>query len=246
MTSTRRDFLQHAALGTIALTGSPALLHADSHRTGSTPSLNLNTTSPLAELINAYQAGRRPPGEWDLSWRERIKGAHRIVFDTPDLDEGSGVYRASMFGGSYKDVLGISDDDISVVLVLRHAAIPLIMSHEFWAEYNLGSKTKMKNPMTGKSTHRNPVLMDVETDGLPPEFAQLSLDKFIQRGGIVLACNQAFGQMVATVRKKHKVSGPEARERALAGVVPGVVLLPTGIVAVQLAEESGCHYQRGS
>ena len=100
--------------------------------------------------------------------------------------------------------------------------------------------------MTGRKTTRNPVLMNAEVDGLSPGFARLALDKQIAAGTTVLACNLALARMISLVSSKHKVSAEEARRKALEGLVPGVILQPSGIFAVQMAQESGCKFIRAS
>ncbi len=240
MSSDRRDFLHRFALGAAAISTTPSLLSAAPALVNHTPN------GVLSDLIATEAEQQQQSITWDVSWAKKITGKHRIVFDMPDYDDGSGVYRAAVWGGHYKQMLDISDEDISTVLVMRHSAVPLIMTHDFWEEYELGKSAKAKHPMTGKKTKRNPVLMDSDTDGLPASFARYSLDKQIEKGTIVLACNLAFNSMVSLVATKHKIRGNEARQQALAGLVPGVIMLPSGIVAVQLAQENGCHYARAT
>jgi hypothetical protein len=69
----------------------------------------------------------------------------------------------------------------------------------------------------------------------------------LARGAIVLACNLALGFFASTViAKVDKVDGDEAKRRAKAALLPGVVLQPSGIFAVARAEEAGCHYIRAT
>jgi hypothetical protein len=106
--------------------------------------------------------------------------------------------------------------------------------------------TKLKHPVTGKSTRRNIVNMTAEQDGLPAGFAGYSLDKQIAAGTLVLGCNMAFSDMTAMVRKKDKLAAAAAREKALSMMLPGVMLQPNGIFAVTMAQYAGCAFVAAS
>ena len=73
-----------------------------------------------------------------------------------------------------------------------------------------------------------------------------SMDGLMGRGAIALACNLALFRLVSMVAKKDKLEPKPAREKVLANLVPGVVVLPSGIFAVIRAEQAGCHYIRAS
>jgi hypothetical protein len=81
---------------------------------------------------------------------------------------------------------------------------------------------------------------------VPAEFDAVALDKFIARGGIALGCNLAFADCVELVKSKENVSEAEARKQALAFLVPGVILQPSGVFAVIRAQEAGGTYIRAS
>jgi hypothetical protein len=241
--ASRRRFLQHLAVGTAAVGTLPSALAAAPSDAGSSDAPG---DLPVAREAAAFDAAGAQEQEWDTTWTQRVTGRHRAVFDSPELEGGSGVYRAGMWAGHYQQVLKVSGADISNVIVIRHAAIPLAMTHEFWDEYDLAKTHRIMHPLTGKKMRRNPVLLDAETDGLPPFFASLALDRQIVAGATVLACNLAFAQMVRLVSARHKLQGSAARNKALEGLVPGVIMQPSGIFAVMMAQEAGCHFIRAS
>ena len=61
-------------------------------------------------------------------------------------------------------------------------------------------------------------------------------------GGIALACNLAFGDVVEKFMKEDKLDAAAARQRATEHLVPGVILQPSGVFAVLRAQEAGCRY----
>ena len=51
-----------------------------------------------------------------------------------------------------------------------------------------------------------------------------------------------FTALIALVTKHDKLKGAEARTKALAMMVPGVILQPNAIFGVTLAQQNGCAF----
>jgi hypothetical protein len=220
----RREFIQHAvtrmaALGTVTLS-------LDSERSRK---LDAGTTSD----------------DWDLSWTSRLTGKHRAVFDVAELESGFGVYRAAAWADQYVEVLKVARADLSVVLVLRAHAVVLALQQTFWDRYEVGRARRVTHPVTLQDTGKNPVLLD-ESHGLPAALGNAALPKQLGRGVIVLACNLALQSWIDVVKRKRRVTDDEARKEAIAALVPGVILQPSGVFAATLAQEHDCAYIRAS
>lgn len=54
---------------------------------------------------------------------------------------------------------------------------------------------------------------------------------------MALACDLALQDMIGLVAKVDGVAADVARERAIAGLVPGVILLPSGVFEVVYAQQ---------
>lgn len=186
---------------------------------------------------------------WDDSWVGRITGWHKQVFDAPEVAEGTVLHQARVFMQGYADVYGTSDADTTAVLVIRHKAIPIALDDSMWDRYELGKEVKVKDPATGKDARRNPFLNanDKGDDKNSLVWPDGGLDTLVRRGAVVLVCNMALnGFASAVIEKKDKVDHAEAMKRAKAGLLPGAVLVPTGVFGVARAEEAGCHYIRAT
>jgi hypothetical protein len=81
---------------------------------------------------------------------------------------------------------------------------------------------------------------------IPPEFDGAALDQYLKRGGIALACNLAFKEIVDTIAASDKLTDDAARAKAIGMLVPGVLLQPSGIFAVVRAQEAGAQFVRAS
>jgi hypothetical protein len=178
--------------------------------------------------------------KWDLSWCDRITGKVRAVFDSPGVGEGSALFRAQVWRDEYKEVYGTPISDVSAVIVFRHEGIPLVMNDAFWSRFNIGKELKLKDAKGKKWTTINPIAST--PPGTPERWANYNLPAFIASGGIVLACNFAFGDMVDRFKEAAKLSRDDAKKRALEHLLPGVILQPSGVFAALRAQQAGCSY----
>jgi hypothetical protein len=183
--------------------------------------------------------------EWNVSWVNRLKGKYRAVFDNTEPESGYGVWRAAAWARQYMDVLNAAPADVSPAIVLRHNAIVLAMQQSFWDKYGIGASKKVTHPLTMEITSKNPALLD-EKDGIPEPFNQAALMKQLSRGVTVLACNLALQDCADLIAKTDKISDEEAHKRAVAYLVPGVILQPSGVFAVTRAQEAGASYVKAS
>ena len=185
--------------------------------------------------------GQSQQQAWDVSWRDRITGQFRAVFDSPDIAGAAELWRAATWKTQIAEVYGAAPEQINVVLVVRHRAIPMIMNDEFWKRHELGKKSNVNDSATSAPAERNPFRAG-EGNGAAARRAT-SIEGFLSGGGIILACNFAFGRMVSYERQAES-NGPrdEARARALAHVIPGVILQPSGFFAALEAQRAGCGF----
>jgi hypothetical protein len=187
-----------------------------------------------------------PQGQWDLTWVNRVSAKHKAAFDCTEPESGYGVWRANAWSGQYAEVMKARPADMSKVIILRHNAIVLAMQHAFWEKYGVGKAFNVTHPLTGEVTLKNPALLD-EKDGIPAPFNVSSLPKQLTAGAIALACNLALQVIIIPlVVKVDNVTEAVARERAVAGLVPGVLLQPSGVFAAVRAQEAGCSYVKAS
>jgi hypothetical protein len=187
--------------------------------------------------------------KWDLAWTDRLSsGAHKQVFDAPEIADGTALHQARMFYVNYKEVYSTPETDLRAVLVFRHEAIPVVLGDAAWAHYPfIGKKlTKLKDPTTGEWTQRNPFLNAKKDDKYALIWPDGGLDTLIARGAIVLACNLAFGGFAGQIAERTKQPKEAVHAELAAALVPGVTLVPSGIFGVIRAEQGGCAYIRAT
>ena len=178
--------------------------------------------------------------KWDMSWCDRITGKVRAVFDSPQVSEGAAMFRAQIWRDEHKEVYDTAAADASAVIVFRHEGIPLVMNDVFWNRFEIGKELKLRDAKGKKWAKANPI--GSAPPDTPPKFVNYNLPAFLSSGGIVLACNLAFGDMVQRFQDADKLSKEDARKRALEHLIPGVILQPSGGFAALRAQQAGCSY----
>ena len=224
MDVSRRSFLGAAALNAAAIAASPAAVLA-------------NIPSDLTPASKT--------DDWELAWPSKLTGKYKAVFDNTEPESGYGVWRAAAWAGQYIEHVKAAPAELSPVIVLRHNAIILAMQQTFWDKYGIGARKKITHPLTGESTKKNPVLLD-EKDGIPAPFNNAGLQKQLDRGVVVLACNLALNDCADLIQHADKVDAAQAKKIAVGYLIPGVILQPSGVFAVTRAQESGASYVKAS
>ncbi|MEO7998175.1 MAG: hypothetical protein ABI852_12060, partial [Gemmatimonadaceae bacterium] len=181
------------------------------------------------EALAAQQAKPAEGSKWDMSWTDRVNGKYKAVFDGPSMSEGGAMFRACIWRDQHKDVYGTERKDASAVLVLRHAAIELIMNDKYWDRFEVGKTEKWKDSKGKKWIKTNPI--GSADPAMTGAFKEYNLADFMKSGGIVLACNMAFSSVIANYRKKDKLSQADGTKAAKEDIIPGIILQPSGIFA---------------
>ena len=236
----RRTFLRHAGLSAAGALTLPALAEGAPGRLGGSPGAWGAAWDDEAAALLA-----QPPAQaWDTSWTARVTGQHKAMFDIPEIEGGVGVMRAGSWLRAYEEVLKVKRDAITQVIVLRHNAIPLVMTNAFWAAYPAGKEMKVRGGAEGEWATTNPVLGGGGGGGGGGRSAPVPLDALIAGGSIVLGCGVAFAMVTRLVARQDGLSTEAAAEKARGMILPGVIMQPSGIFAGTLAQHHGCCFVR--
>ena len=204
----------------------------------------LLTRASAQEVVPASASA--PSTDWDDAWVARLTGKHKQVFDAPEIADATVLHQARMFMRGYADVFGAKDADTNAVLVIRHMAVPMVVNDELWNTHELGKRYKLKDPTTGKPARRNPFIKVQKDDRFALVWPDGGLDTLISRGAVVLACHLALSGLASQLAKKEGLTSAEMRKKVMASLVPGTIVLPSGIYAVARAQEAGCNYIRAT
>ena len=135
--------------------------------------------------------------------------------------------------------VGVTEDDVTAVIILRHEAIPLAMGHDVWSSYKFGELFKITDNATNAPSLRNPFYRPKDGE-LPLPGTDI---ESLQKSGVLMGvCDMALTFYSMKVGKDMKKDSSEIKKDWVAGVLPGIQVVPSGVLAVNRAQEHGCSY----
>lgn len=203
--------------------------------------------APLGAAVQTRVSPMPTSPPFDDSWTRRVLAAkHRAVMDSPEVDDGTALVQATLFMQGYRQQLDAGGSDVVPVVVMRHHGTVMAFSDAIWAKYALGEYAKIIDPATGKDALRNPFVRVGKDDRNALVPADSSMDALLAAGAILLACNKAAMRLASLMAKKFSHDLDEVRAEFRAGVVPGVLLQPSGVYATLRAQDVGCAFIRST
>ncbi|HEU4576261.1 MAG TPA: twin-arginine translocation signal domain-containing protein [Chitinophagaceae bacterium] len=198
----------------------------------------LGASLPLkAEPVTPYK-----PDDPD-AWFNKIAGKHRVVFDAPE-PKGMFPFAWPKVFLMTNEKTGTATKDCSVVVVLRHEAIPYAMEDRLWEKYKFGEMFKITDSKTNAPSVRNPFWKPMPGDFKIPGVGevQIGINQLQDDGVMFCVCDMAMTVMSAAAAQGMNMDPAEVKKDWVAGVLPGIPLMPSGVWAVGRAQEHGCAY----
>jgi intracellular sulfur oxidation DsrE/DsrF family protein len=169
------------------------------------------------------------------TWLNRITGKHKMVFDAPEVNDGMPVIWPRVWLNGNNENYGTKDTDNSGVVILRHASIPLAMRDELWAKYKLGENFNIK---AGEA----PATKNIFAKVMPLPLPGTGVEALLASGVLFGVCNVALTVYSGMVAQKMGTDAAAVKADWVAGLLPGVQVVPSGVLAVARAQEKGCGY----
>jgi hypothetical protein len=200
--------------------------------------LALGISGFAAKPLRAQTAAAKSNGP---DWPGMLRGQHRQVVDAYEVNSGFPLTFAFTFLAANEPPTGNSVSATAVV-VLRHGAFPIALTHEMWRKYKIGEAFKIADPETKAPAVKNP-FWHPKPGVLPVD--EMSLDRLLANGTVFGACNVALVVQSKMLAGNASVTADEAAKEWAANMVPGVALIPSGTWGVNRAQEAGCSYCAG-
>lgn len=175
-------------------------------------------------------------------WIGKIHGDHRQYFDAVEYADAFPLYYAFNWAKTMRETYNLNNQQVCAVIGFRHGGIAPCFGDAIWAKYKLGEFFKINDPKTGKPATRN-FLNSTAAGDL--NFPGSDLGTQLRNGAVAVACNLATTILSGMVAKAAGLTiTPEAAYKEwVAGMVPGVMLVPSGVLAVHRAQAIGkCTY----
>lgn len=221
--STRRGFLGKVAAGAVAL-GAATL------------------AAPINAAANLNFMSADDYADAD-AWFKQIKGKHRMVFD---CTQPHGIFpfawpKVFLLTNA---ATGTPEKENSAVVVLRHDAIGYAMEDGLWAKYKFGEVFKAEDPKTKQPSTRNPFWKPQPGDFSVPGLGNVAIGiNELQDSGVMFCvCDAALTVYSAALAGAAGLNAADVKKEWVAGLLPKVQVVPSGVWAVGRAQENGCAY----
>jgi hypothetical protein len=198
-----------------------------------TASLGLATFNPL----NAF--GKNNVQSTDLdAWFGKLKGKHKMVFDTITPINGFQIVWPHTFLESHNEN-GTTDPELNAIIVLRNRAIALALEDRIWKKYKLGKFYKVIDPALNIDADRN-LYWNPPASELPEPGT--SLKDLMARGVMICVCEKALTLNSNQIAKSKNLDPVEVKKDWFDGIIPGIQRVPSGVWALNKIQELGASY----
>jgi hypothetical protein len=181
--------------------------------------------------------GAAPAGTWDLGWFDAFKGSHRQMYDygTFELPGDTRPLRFVMnYLDTYRDVFGLESPAVNTAVGISRSSFPMNVSDAIWQKYKLGERWKIDDPAT-----KQPAVRNIFMDGGPSSIKALQA-----RGTAFWQCNVALTAIAGQLAQATGGAAAEVRTELIAGLNPGIHLVPAHVMAIGIAQEHGFTYMK--
>lgn len=174
-------------------------------------------------------------------WLQALKGTHRQLFDAPAPAGGIPLVHVMNYYDTYNSAYKVADRDVNGVLTFYGTTTFHGLSDAMWAKYQLGEflgeldangKPHVANPW-----RHNPTIIGMQ-------MPQASIESLQKRGATFIICNNALGIFSGLVAAKRGLDPKVVYADMKANILPGVVLVPGMVIAIEQAQRAGLTYHR--
>ena len=173
-------------------------------------------------------------------WLDKASSKHRLVFDTTTSEGlGEAIAFASNFIRVNRTDYGLQNDDLAVVIVVRHRSTGFAYNDAIWAKYGvpLAAWAQFTDPKTKTAPKIN--VYNSEDYGAQLPNRGLTLDSLLKQGVQLAVCQVATRGIAGTIATATGGNTDAIYNELVASIASGARMVPAGIVAVNRAQERG-------
>lgn len=201
----------------------------------------LSIVTALAGLPAVTQAQRSAAvsssSPFDLTWLDQMKGQHKQLYDLGSVDlaeEPRALRFPRNFLDTFRDEFHLEFPAINTAVGISNSAFPMNATDRLWAKYKLGERAKIIDPATKQPAVRN--IFYTEGD--------ISVKTLQARGAVFWQCNVALGGISQQLATAFQLPVADVRADLVAGLNPGVRVMPSHVMALALSQEHGFTYMK--
>ena len=169
------------------------------------------------------------------AWMKPLKGKHRQFFHAMSYAEEP-LRMANNFLDAYRDAFGAGQGHVHAVIGVHGGALSLGFDDAIWAKYELGKAGNVMDPATKAPAVRNVYARE----------GTYNVAALQKRGVVFLMCNTALRSRTTQMSAALNIPYETLYNELSGGRLPGVILVPAMVVAINRAQERGFTYVRAS
>ncbi|MGE3508100.1 MAG: hypothetical protein AB7N65_04375 [Vicinamibacterales bacterium] len=214
-----------------------------------------------AMALPLVAAGRAEAQSDADSWISRVQGTHRCLFDFPQHKNGVPLLHIANYLNTYQQAYKSPPAQVGAVGTFygigTQSSISLAFNDSMWAKYGIGEYLGLKDASgkaythnafhrpTGKDLH---LLMQAMSTPTIPAFGEmvpgLGIENLQKMGTTFLICRNALEGWCLELEARGKGKADAIQGDLTANLLPGVVLVPAMVIAIEKAQEAGIRYNR--
>lgn len=167
------------------------------------------------------------------AWMGQLKGKHRQFFHAIDLNDRA-MLMATNYLDAYQNEFAEKPGEATAVIGVHGPALYLGFNDAAWKKYAFGKAANLIDPTTKEPSVRN----IFATGG------ELAVDTAQKRGILFLICNTALRLRSRAIAKERNETYEVVYKDLEASRLPGTILVPALVVAINRAQEKGVTYVR--
>lgn len=167
------------------------------------------------------------------AWMRQLKGKHRQFFHAVDLNDRA-MLMASNYLDAYQYDFAAKPAEVNAVIGVHGPALNIGFTDSAWAKYGFGKSANVTDPTT-----KEPAIRNLFATG-----GDLAVDTLQKRGVRFLMCNTALRRVSRAIAKERGETYEVVYKDLEASRLPGTILVPAMVVAINRAQEKGIGYIR--
>lgn len=161
---------------------------------------------------------------------------HKQCFGSKEIDGGTVLYAMQNSMDAYEDFLDEGPDAMQAVAVLYHgASIAIAMNDRIWNDLLFPSLKKLtediRKEFAGTSAGKG-----------NPYLAKNVVPHMVARGCSFFVCHNAIAGFADLASSALKRPYEQIHRELLAGIVPGALVVPAGVMAINACQEAKFTY----
>lgn len=195
------------------------------------------------------------------AWIRSVTGRNRALFDFPQHKNGVPLLHILNYLNTYREAYKSPAGQVGAVgtfySIGTQSSISLAFNDATWAKYKLGDYLGLKDA-SGKAYERNVFYRPTPNDlhlllsamqvphlsGFADAMPALGIDSLQKMGTTFLLCANALGGWCQELEARGKGKAADLDKDLRANLLPGVIIVPAMVIAIEKAQAAGIAYNR--